>query len=525
MTSLNSIGQRLAANLARAREYDAERERGIARSEKVNVVGAGGALTAAYEQLRNAAENTEEHLLLQKAIRRFYKQLFVTRDERLMVKSGNELAVELTLAGYVRNDSLTSAQLQQISDEAIAHYRTYEVLQKRRSISADRSSDWILDTLAVGVEQILNSHATDEAFIDAAYAYYETIAPAEVTVKNKKKSDIEEYGAALYAAIHRALLKSNEAVVRTDLLRRYQVDVWDVDAYVSRNAYIDKLLELPIADTLYRVVDRQGAPLRIIRRMMEDRGDFRQILSKREVFLEAYEQQVTREYAGIGKRINRAIVRSVIFLIITKFLIGIAIEVPYDLWAHGAIIWGPLLINLCFPPLYMIALRLTHTLPSYANTTALVDRVDAMLYGERTVLMRKQLTGRRYGPVFSLVYALLCLVVFGAVTWLLLMLQFSLVHIVIFFVFVSAASFLGFRLSRLIRELEIVHSASNGLTFVRDFVYLPFVIVGQWMSDKYAQVNIVGLILDMLIELPLKTVLRLVRQWGAFLDDRKDHIV
>ena len=44
------------------------------------------------------------------------------------------------------------------------------------------------------------------------------------------------------------------------------------------------------------------------------------------------------------------------------------------------------------------------------------------------------------------------------------------------------------------------------------------------MSDKYAQVNIVSIILDMLIELPLKTILRLVRQWSAFIDDRKDRI-
>ena len=97
-------------------------------------------------------------------------------------------------------------------------------------------------------------------------------------------------------------------------------------------------------------------------------------------------------------------------------------------------------------------------------------------------------------------------------------------HIGIFLVFLSAASFLGFRLSRLIRELEVVRSASNGLTFIRDLIYLPFVVVGQWMSEKYAKVNIVAMVLDMLIELPLKTVLRLVRQWGAFIDDRKDRI-
>jgi hypothetical protein len=114
--------------------------------------------------------------------------------------------------------------------------------------------------------------------------------------------------------------------------------------------------------------------------------------------------------------------------------------------------------------------------------------------------------------------------IFGFVMWGLLMLNFSLVHIAIFFIFISAASFLGFRLSRLIRELEIVRSSSNGLTFLRDVIYLPFVVVGQWMSEKYSQINIVATVLDMLIELPLKTILRLVRQWGAFIDDRKDRI-
>jgi hypothetical protein len=523
MTSLNSIGQHLAQSLFRAKEQDdADRRRDL-RAEKVNVVGAGGALTAAYEQLRNAAENTEEHLLLQNAIRRFYKQQFIARDEALVRESGNELAVELTFAGYVPNDSLTKPQLAAISRLASSHYEAYETLLARRTVSADVSTGWILDTLAVEVEAAINSHRTDTAFIDVAYTYFESTISYESMAQKSMPQD--EYGGAMFAAIHKALLKSDKAVIRTGLLHRYQISVENLDAYVSFNQKIDQLMESPATDMLYHMIDRQGAPFRIIRHMIESREDFVSLLSRRGAFLEAFEQQINNEYNNITHRINRAIVRSVIFLIITKFIIGIAIEVPYDLWAHSAIIWQPLLINLFFPPLYMIMLRLTHTLPGYANTSALIDRVDTMLYGEKVVLVKRQLAGRRYGPVFSAIYVLLSLVVFGAVMWLLLMLGFSLVHIVIFFIFISAASFLGFRLSRLIRELEIVRSSSNGLTFVRDIIYLPFVVVGQWMSDKYSRVNIVTIILDMLIELPLKTVLRLIRQWGAFIDERKDRIV
>ena len=105
MTPLNQTGQQLVQGLMHANNADDADRQAVSRATKVNVVGAGGALTAAYEQLRNAAENTEEHLLLQNAIRRFYKQLFIARDESLVRTSGNELAVELTFAGYVANDS------------------------------------------------------------------------------------------------------------------------------------------------------------------------------------------------------------------------------------------------------------------------------------------------------------------------------------------------------------------------------------------------------------------------------------
>lgn len=523
MAALNAIGQRLVADLDGARRVDDAHRRKVAHEEKINIVGAGGALTAAYEQLRNAAENTEEHLLLQNAIRRFYKQLFVIRDDSMVRTSGNELAVELTFAGYVPNDSLTKRQIDSISSLAIDHYELYEQLLKDRAVSGDTSFNWVLDTLSVQIEALLSSHLRDIAFVNFAYEYLQTIIPADGISGGQDKA--ESYGASLFAAIHKALLKSNTAVIRTALMQRYGVQTSSVAAYSNFNQQIDRLLVSSTTEKLYRLVDRQGAPFRIIRRMIEDHPDeVAKWLSRPEVFLDKFEQQVNREYVQIGQRISRAIVRSVVFLIITKFIIGIAVEVPYDLWAHGHIIWLPLLINLAFPPLYMVALRLTHALPGFANTTALVDRVDSMLYGEKTVLVKRQMAPNRYGPVFSALYVVFSLGIFGAVMWALLMLNFSLVHIAIFFIFISAASFLGFRLSRLIRDLEIVRSRSNGLTFLRDVVYLPFVVVGQWMSEKYSQVNIVATILDMLIELPLKTVLRLVRQWGAFIDDRKDRI-
>lgn len=517
MSQLNNIGKQFAENLVRAKEITDYRAKQQEQETKVNVVGAGGVITAAFEQLRNAAENTEEHLLLQGAIKRFFKRIFITRDSDLAAKGGEELAVELTLAGYIPNDELTKGQLKQITELTVEYYNTYEKILNEREAVGDKALAWTLDVLSSRVESILNDHSIDNAFVDASSGYLTSL------VSERDKS-AQDFGARLLVAIYRSLLKSNEAITRQVLLERYGVMPTDHEQYVAFNKLIDKLFESKPVDRLTRLVDRQGAPLRILRRMMYDRQDVAQLLQSREKFLEAYEQQIHAEYERTSSRLNRAIIRSVIFLIVTKFLIGIAMEVPYDLWVYKEIHWVPLLINLFFPPVYMLLLRSTLSLPSYANTTALVDRADAMLYGNSEQIASARVREKRYSSTFNAIYALSALLVFAGATWILVQLGFSWVHIIIFFLFFCAASFLGFRLSRLVRELEVIKERQNGFTFIRDLIYLPFVIVGQWMSEKYSKVNVVAILMDMLIELPLKTILRLVRQWNTFIDDRKDNI-
>lgn len=517
MPQLNTIGKHLVERLMVAREAQAARAAQQAAATKVNVVGAGGVITAAFEQLRNAAENTEEHLLLQGAIRRFFKRVFITRDSELAQKGGEELAVELTLAGYIPNDTITKQQVDEITALTTEYYDAYEKILANRDAIGDKALAWTLDVLSSRVESILSDHTIDAMFVDTASEYLTKLV-------SQREKDAQDFGAKMLVAIYRTLLKSNTAITRHVLLERYMVTPSDYSQYVSFNKLIDTLFDSKSVDKLTRLIDRQGAPLRVLRRLMHERPDLGQLLESREQFLESYEQQINAEYDRVGDRLNRAIVRSVIFLIITKFIIGIAMEVPYDLWAYKEIHWVPLVINLVFPPVYMLLLRATLSLPTYANTTALVNRADAMLYGGSKQISSARVREKRYSSTFNILYAVSAMLVVAGATWLLVKLGFSWVHIVVFFMFFSAASFLGFRLSRMVRELEVIREQQNGFTFVRDLVYLPFVIIGRWINEKYSKVNIVATLLDMLIELPLKTILRLIRQWNAFIDDRKDNI-
>lgn len=521
MTNLNTIGLQLASDLQAARARMQSQKHVGENKQTVHVVGAGGTLTAAYEQLRNAAEYAEEHVLLQRAIRRFYRRLFVLRDQKQIAISGNELIIELTHAGYITNDSVQESDVEYISETAKRYYTAYVELLSRRDISREQIDHWTYELLAVEVDWRLNDNGQLQAFTQFAHSYFnQTIDYEQLFGSRPETVDV-----SLYVAVHRALLKSDDAVLRLGLLKRFQQDIAALDTYVELNKQIDQVVSSSQTEKLFRLVDRRGAPLRVLRHMIDEHADFDVLVQNREQFLLAYERQIAADYESINMRVNNGIIKSVVFLIITKFLIGIAIEVPYDYLVFGMILWLPLLVNLLFPPLYMVMLRATMMLPGGANTARLTSQIDQTLYQSEQQKLLVRRAGQEFGTGYNIAYGLLFIAVFGGVATLLwYYLDFDLMHLLIFFTFLSAASFLGFRLSRMIREIESVETNQNGVTLIRDFLYMPFVVVGRYLSDKYSKVNVVALVLDMLIELPLKTILRLVRQWAAFISAKKDQL-
>lgn len=521
MNSLNHLGKQFADSLAHAKKHSGERTQRLEHQEKAHVIGAGRTLTAAYEQLRNAAEYTEEDLLLQRAIRRFYKRLIMSRDEKRIEHSGEELIIELTLAGYIANDSIAETTVDEISKLASSYYQAYKHISGSAAMQP-RADEWATAVLAVKSEELISDHANRTVFAQFAYDYFLSSIDKERYFAKEEKNN---YEAALLVAVYRGLLKSDSGAIRHMLLERYRQKPQAIEQYIETNKLVDKLLDSELVDKLVRIIDRRGAPLRVLWRMADTNGELADLLHNQSEFLRQYETHIISEYAQMNSRINKGIIKSVTFLIITKFLIGISIEVPYDYAFHGEIIWIPLIINLLFPPLYMVLLRLTLTLPGPANTRALVDRASTLLYeSDKQVATKVHERRGQYGNIFNTVYGFLMALLFGLVGWGLWGLGFSFVHLAIFFIFISAASFLGFRLFQMIREIEIVDAQQNGLTLVRDFLYLPFVVVGRWMSEKYARINVIALVLDMVIELPLKTVIRLVQQWGMFISSKKDDL-
>lgn len=525
---LSQQGKLLADSLQRIDAYETTL---LSHRQKdtLHIPTVGSRLSTAYEQLRNASEYAETDLLQQRAIRRYLKRVLSFHVKISTAHLADELVAELTQAEYIQNDRITRSDVKLIASHIKRYYEAYweYVSEKRNSSQKIVFQDWILDVLAVRCEQAIQSHVRQLLFAHFAVSYLAVRVKPKKLIKNREKVPTEDMTLVLSIAAHRALLKSDNPTIRTALVDSYRQDVDNIEAFVAFNQKLERLFSLKTTVYTTRIVSKNGAALRFIYTAFfaSDAPLTSHSLKSPDTLMQSLHQHIEHEYSELNKHLDTGIIRSVMFLLITKGIIGVAIELPYDFLMYGHLILTPFLINLFFPSIFIAFTRLTLSTPGERNTTAVINQITGILFDDESLDFPIRLLKERQSIGFNSLYTVTFLIVFAALSYILYLLNFNIVQGIIFFVFLSSASFLSFRLSRQINELEVVNTPQGSLSLLRDVIYMPFIAVGQRISYRYSQINIVAMALDILIELPLKTILRLARQWTQFLSDKKDELI
>lgn len=527
--TLSPLGKILSDSLQQIDYYESR----LARDREhatMHVSTVGSKLSSAYEQLRNASEYTEDTMLRQRAIRRFLVRTLSFHEKSNTKDLASELITELTQAEYLPNDHVTKSEVKTIAHHIKRYYSAYwHYCQIERD--ADRRQkfqSWVLDVLCVRCEQTLESNIRQLSFTHFAFTYLQQHLQLDQVLQDNESITADDFPIMLYIAIQRSLLKSDTPSIRAALLDSYRQDITFIHNFEAFNQRIDTLVDLKTTTYLTRIVNRNGAPLRFVYSGFYAKQAPLGLkdLQKEETLEYSLRQHIEREYSQLNKRLDKGIIKSIIFLLITKSIIGLAIEIPYDFAVIGHIIWLPLILNLFFPSIFIAFSRFTLPTPSERNTVTLIDQIaDLIFAGRNTEELKIKVPKKTKAVGFNIAYAITFLLAFAGLTYILILLEFNIVQGIIFFIFLSTASFLAFRLSNQIRELESVAAPQGSLAVIRDVIYMPFIYVGQQISYRYAKINIVATVLDMVIELPLKTVLRLVRQWTVFLSAKKDELV
>lgn len=494
-----------------------------------------GNIAYLYEKIRNTVEYKGEYVLRRNAIERILKRLFWERVGQESKKLSKVLIRELIWAKYLPNDSIGDNKIQEIGvtiDKYI--YFVGKLKDHGTSVSFEKIREWVWGVASCEIEERLDP-SNREPYVLLMYKWFDTY----FKWSDKNVSE-HERSIQIYLAIHRSLTKSDYQIMRYHLLLKEFPD-WKnatpemvnlaVEKFHHLYEEIEKHLQYKHRNKLYRIVQRQTAPFEILRDLCKKYdAKVLQIIANEDDFEMKIRELCQLRYIDIKKKINRGIVRSIVYIFITKITFALLIEVPYDLYYLGHITYIPLGINIIVPPLLMFLLGMTIKAPGEDNTQRIIKKIRSIVFrnphvAATTFSLSKVRRTNILSSVFSMVYAIIFLFVFGGITLLLINLNFTIVGMFIFFAFLSLVLLFGFRVKFTAMEMNVKGERQGFIEHLFTNITLPFLNTGVYLSKGLSKINFFTAVLDFLIEAPLKTIIEVLEEWTSFMREKQEEVV
>jgi len=501
---------------------------------RVKIHAAIGRVAYIYEKVRNAIDYQEEHLIRKNAIARMLKRRIISRERGTVI--AEPLIRELIRAGYLKNDYFPEKRIGDI-ERIIQKYITLinSIAPNHETIrQKNKTFNWIISVASYELEEYLSPTIKDDALVECMFKIIRPNLSLIDEIPNPEDRDIQ-----IYIAMHRALIKSDRAILRYHLIY-YFAPQWKYMAPEEIPKFAQQLPELiariehqinnKISDRLFRYMKNFSPLFNVLKDVLNQHPEKSQdILNNPRQLESAIRDACQQRYTDAGLKLSRGVVRSIIYIFLTKTIMAFIFELPYEAIFLKKIKILPLAVNVTFHPFLMFLIATSIRVPAEQNTQKIIKGIMEIVYNpsEKEILKKREdkfKTSPALNIVFSFFYFLTFIITFGAIIWLLKILEFSIVSAFLFLLFLSIISFFGMHLRNTAKELVIITKRENILTVIFDFFTLPILRVGRWITSHTSKVNIFMFIMDFIIEAPLKVLLETVEEWIAFQKEKKDEV-
>lgn len=489
-------------------------------------------LARIYEKARNAVEFRAEHLVRRAAIERILKR-------RILLSGGHRdlaeyLVVELLWARYIDSALIDNGKIIEIDAIIHRYLQLRHDMFRSTATSAGISWDTMMGLLSSEIEDAIVSGRQREALNNFVYQ--------AVRAKIRIPDGDERYvNMQTYIAVERAFAQSDDTLITYELMKMIQPSWFGLPAGAAQPEFpqllqnirlIKSSLRDPIGETLSRYVRRETPAFLLLRDFLLEHGDKAlTIIENREQFELTLSEIASKRYHEIGAKVRRAVIRSIIYIFLTKMVFAFALEAPVDVFITKHVEYLALAINAVFPPVLLFLVAGFSSIPGSDNTKRLIDRIDKIIYHFDTLrdetniftptvsVRRPLLTG-----IFTIFYLVTYLLVFGLILYILSLLHFNFASQAIFIFFITLVSFFAYRIRVSAKEYEMTDREGFFGPMV-DFFFLPILRVGHWLSGEIAKINIFIFLFDFILEAPLKVIFEVAEEWIRFVRAKKEEIV
>ncbi len=486
-----------------------------------------GKFSFLYERIRNAVDYKDEHLHRKAAIQRILKRQLILESSPAVI--AERLIRELIGARYLPNAVLPESLIEDVAQ----HVRKYNAIRSIRA-GTDRHADWLNGILAVEIEELLVDATGEKALVTFLY---ERLAD-RIRVRGAQIDETERR-LQVYVACYRSIVKADDDMLGYKLLRAYlpewlRPDEWIqhprpiAERLVAVDLRIRGRLRHPLAQRFLRTVKPHAVSLCLLRDVLQEaKADAASLLEKPDALKAHLARHAEEKYAEARAKLRRGTVRAMVYLFLTKMIVALLLELPIEFLWYREVSFVSLLINLLFPPVIMFFVGRLIRVPGKDNTERLVHGVMELLSSGEMPMREIRVPTPKKGlarVLFGLAYAGTFLLSFGLVAAMLDALSFTWISSCIFVFFLCVVSFFGFRLRLTSREMVVVEEKQSITAMFIDFLSLPILRAGRWLSQTISRLNVFLFVFDFLFEAPFKLFLSILEEWFSFLKEKRDEL-
>jgi hypothetical protein len=481
-----------------------------------------------YEKFRNAMEYREDEVILRAAIERILRR-------RLLLGGNGKTAAEplvreIIWARYLPDNRVPESAIEKVEATIDLYLALRLKILAEHRISQMVVDEWSYQLMSSEIENILQPNIEKETLANFMFQ----ILKDHVQITDDTE---ETRNAQVYMAVRKAFARDDIAFLRFHLFKLYfgnlTKDTIDriAKGFVDGHNEIEWELHYPRREKIGAYVKKRAASFFILEDILRaHKGSLLPFLADEDALQKAILEDCDARYKGIASKVKRAIIRSVLFILLTKVIFALAVEGTYERVFYGGIQWASILLNTSIPPILMIIVSLFIKTPDQENSRKILSAIKEVLYAESPRLgaplfVTKARDTRQ--PILHAVFTLLRIVAFvlsfGGIVYILTRLHFNPVSQLIFVFFLAIVSFLSYRIS-LVANLYRVGDRQGLTTPIVDFLFMPVVGVGQRLTHGISQINVLLFIFDFIIETPFKIIFGFFEQWFRFLHDKREEI-
>ncbi|MBU1039263.1 hypothetical protein KKC17_03535 [Patescibacteria group bacterium] len=489
-----------------------------------------------YEKIRNFIDYKDEYLLRKNAVKRFLRRSFLLpnfknyKSEQLALS----LIRELILSRYLKNDSVLQSKIKELSPVLEKYYLLLQQTDNNQ-VKYPKWREAVLGLAAVECDSYLVSPQKRHAYIAFAFNQIKDLIKLPAG-----EADTETINVQILLNTQRILERADQDILGYYLLVHYYPNWFNLKTTEAANWLSPQLnsvlhnlkfiSEQSLGKRVMPTVRKLLIPIVVLQQMLHETDKpLRDLLSDPTKLNEQIKKTYHDFWNKTRKKIRNKGFHAIFYIFITKMVLALLVEFPYEKIFLGQVHYLSLGINLLFPPLLMGLITILIKSPGKQNETRVAEAVSELIYGRDTGFYKikelKPLKNNFWGKFFyALLYLITIISSFGLVITFLINLNFNILSGGFFILFISLVSFFGLSLRQQARQLRLINEKDTMLAFALDFFSLPVVTFGKWLSTTFDKLNVFVFILDFLFELPFKTLLKLIEQWFQFLREKRDQM-